>query len=257
MQNDGKYLIPNLQNAIRLVEELTAHPKGLTLAELIQTLNLPKTTIFRITQTLQFHNYVYKDEETNCFFLTRKFMRIGLAAMGEESLIENSLIHMRRLRDDIHETILLGALLENQVVLLEQVMGTHPFTFYLKPGKHFNLHASAPGKVLMAFSAEAEKKRLVQSLDMIRFNERTITSVERMEKELATIKQTGYGLDRAEELEGVHCISAPIFNQNGSVLAAIWTTGPSRRLPESDFEMVAKKVKDCALRISATFGYNI
>lgn len=257
MTADEKYLIPNLQNAIQLIEMLALHPEGLTLAELVQRLNLAKTTIFRITQTLQHHNYVFKDEESNCFFLTRKFMRVGLSALGEQSLVENSLVHMRTLRDSIKESILLGALLDTEVVLLEQVMGTHPFTFYLQPGKHFNLHASAPGKVLLAFSEEQDREQTIKKLNLTKYNERTITSPNRLREELEIVKERGYGIDCAEEMEGVHCISAPILNQNGSVLAAIWTTGPSSRLPISEFENIANKVKDCALNISAKFGYNI
>ena len=257
MEDNGKYLIPNLQNAIQLIELLAMKPEGLTLAELVQELHLAKTTIFRITQTLQYHNYLYKDEESSCFFLTRKFMRVGLSAMGEQSLVENALVHMRNLRDEIKESVLLGAMLETEVVLLEQVMGTHPFTFYLQPGKHFNLHASAPGKVLLAYSEEKACEQTLKKLELERFNERTITTVPRLKKELKSVREKGYGTDHAEELEGVHCISAPIFNQNGSVLAAIWTTAPSSRLPHSEFEEMAAKVKDCALNISASFGYNL
>lgn len=257
MNDNTKYLIPNLQNAIQLIELLAMHPKGLTMPEIITELQLAKTTVFRITQTLQHHNYVFKDEENNCFFLTRKFMRIGLTALGEQSLVENSLIHMRKLRDEIKESVLLGAMLETEVVLLEQVMGTHPFTFYLQPGKHFNLHASAPGKVLLAYMDEKERQQTIKKLKLERYNKRTITTVKGLNKELETVLETGYGVDYAEELEGVHCISAPIFNQNGQVLAAIWTTGPSSRLPKQEFEAMAVKVKDCALKISATFGYNI
>lgn len=257
MDNNGKYLIPNLQNAIQLIEMLANHPDGLILAELVQELSLAKTTVFRITQTLQHHNYIYKDEETSCFFLSRKFMRIGLSALGEQSLVENSVIHMRTLRDDIQETVLLGALLETEVVLLEQVMGNHPFTFYLQPGRHFNIHASAPGKVLLAYLEEKERDRTINKLKFEKYNNNTITSAQELKKELCKVKELGYGIDCAEELEGVHCISAPIFNQNGSVLAAIWTTGPSGRIPISNFETIGQKVKDCALRISATFGYNL
>lgn len=257
MESKEKYLIPNLQNAIQLIELLAVRPRGLTLAELVKELLLAKTTIFRITQTLQFHNYVYKDEKSSCFFLTRKFMRVGLSALGEQSLVENSLEHMRNLRDDTKESVLLGAMLETEVVLLEQVMGTHPFIFYLQPGKHFNLHASAPGKVLLAYAEEKERIETIKKLKLEYYNERTICTAKDLHKELEMVLGKGYGVDHAEELEGVHCISAPIFNQNGSVLAAIWITAPSSRLPLSEFDKMAEKVKACALKISTTFGYKI
>ena len=50
----------------------------------------------------------------------------------------------------------------------------------------------------------------------------------------------GYAFDRAEALEGVHCIAAPILDGNGIPIAAITTTGPAYRLQAEDFEAIGK-----------------
>ena len=109
----------------------------------------------------------------------------------------------------------------------------------------------------MAYSEEKACEQTIRKLQLEKYNDRTITTIPGLKKELKSVREKGYGIDYAEELEGVHCISAPIFNQNGSVLAAIWTTAPSSRLPLSGFEDMAKQVKDCAHSISASFGYNL
>ncbi len=257
MKTTEKYITPNLEKALQMIEVLSNYPEGLTLAELVNELSIAKTTLFRLTQTLLLHNYLYKDKETSRFYLSRKFLRIGLSALGEESLVENAIVHMRLLRDEIKESVLLGALLETEVALLEQVMGTHPFTFYLQPGRHFNLNASAPGKVLLAFSEEKDRDRIIKKMDFPKFNQNTITTPEGLYSELEGVRHRGFAVDCAEELEGVHCLSAPVFNQNGVVIAAIWTTAPSSRLPIENFESMSIKIKDCALKISRTFGYDL
>jgi DNA-binding IclR family transcriptional regulator len=65
----------------------------------------------------------------------------------------------------------------------------------------------------------------------------------------------GYSTDSGEELEGMHCIAAPIFDRNNYPVAAIWITGPMERLPVSVFEDMGKVVKEFALRISFRLGY--
>jgi len=257
VKSSSKYTTPNLQNALSLVDLISKQKNGLSLPEMIQQTGVPKSTLFRICSTLMESGYLMKDDDTGHFILTRKFLRIGLAALGEESLIEKALAPMRELRDAVNETVLLGTLMEKDVALLEQVIGNHPFTFFIKPGKHFVMHASAPGKALLAFLKEEDRETIFSKIEMIPYNERTITSREAMMKEIEDIRQKGYAVDRAEEMDGIHCVAAPVFDQHRHPLAVIWTTGPSARLTEAQFEMVGREVMECAHRISVRFGYNV
>lgn len=257
VKSSSKYIIPNLQNALSLVDLISKHKNGMSLAEMIQQTGVPKSTLFRICTTLMESGYLMKDEETGNFVLTRKFLRIGLAALGEESLIEKALAPMRELRDAVNETVLLGTLMENDVALLEQVIGNHPFTFFIKPGKHFVMHASAPGKALLAFLKDEDRETIFSKIEMVPYNERTIITREAMMKEIDDIRQMGYAVDRAEEMDGIHCVAAPVFDQHRHPLAVIWTTGPSARLTEAQFEAVGQAVMECAHKISVRFGYNV
>ncbi len=81
---------------------------------------------------------------------------------------------MRQLRDMTRETVLLGTLLNDAMIVLEQIPGSHPFKFILA-----------------------------------RFNARTITRKSEFKKALKSIQKKGYAVDCAEQLEGVHCIGAP------------------------------------------------
>ena len=256
-ENGSKYTIPNLHNALVLVELISHQSKGMNLSEMIQQTNIPKTTLFRMCSTLMDAGYMMKDEESGNFILSRKFLRIGLAALGEESLIEKALAPMRNLRDKVNETVLLGTLMDNDVALLEQVIGNHPFTFFIKPGNHFVMHASAPGKALLAFLKDEDREAVFSKIEMTAYNERTITDRAAMMEEIKDIRQKGYAVDRAEEMDGVHCVAAPIFDQYRHPLAVIWTTGPSARIKEEFFERVGQEVMACAHKISFSYGYNI
>ncbi|MCG8308721.1 MAG: IclR family transcriptional regulator [Cytophagales bacterium] len=255
--SDSKYIIPNLQNALELIELISEYPEGLNLPKLVQMTKVPKSTIFRICSTLIANGYLEKDPESGHFILTRKILRIGLSALGEESLIEKALPPMRKLRDQVSETVLLGTLMDNDIALLEQVTGNHPFTFILKPGSHFVLHASAPGKAMLAFVQDEEREALLNSIEFTKFNERTIVTKEGMMREISIIREQGYAVDRAEELEGVHCVASPIFDQHNHPIAVVWTTGPSVRLKANEIEKTGNLVIECAEKISANFGYKV
>lgn len=253
----NNYSVPNLDRALSIIELLMQHPQGLTLAELQDKLGFPKSSLFRITQTLVERDYLIKSEQPAKLILSKKFLHIGLSTLSESSLIESSLPYMRELRDNLKETILIGSIVEGEGVMLEQVLGLHPFTFMLKTGKRFMLHVSAPGKSILAFVPEPERNLIIDKMDFHKFNEKTITNKDDFKAELIKVQELGYSVDYAEELEGVHCIGAPIFNQYGYPIAALWTTGPSARLPHEKFESIGNTLKESGLKISRQFGYKL
>ena len=125
---ESRYKVPNLERALVIMEHLIAHPQGLSITEITEHLGLSKNSVFRITMTLLGHGYVTRDEQKR-FCLSKKLLLMGCQSMGENSFIENSLDIMRLCRDEVKESIFIGTLIENEGVVVEQVLGTHPFKF--------------------------------------------------------------------------------------------------------------------------------
>lgn len=253
----NKYTIPMLGKGFEVIEMLASFPKGVTMQDIILRLNQPKTSVYRLLNSLLQMGYICKNEESSTYYLSKKLLRLGLAALGESNIVELSLPRMQQLRDSIRESVMLGIFMNNRVVLLEQVLGSHHFTFLLRPGTSFNLHASAPGKLFVAFAPDNEREELIESIDYEVFNKKTISSPERMRKEIRQVQKQGYAVDLEEEMDGVHCVAAPIFNQFGNVVATLWTSGPSGRLPQRMFPSVAEELKQATADISVSLGYDL
>ncbi|MGL5618270.1 MAG: IclR family transcriptional regulator [Tannerellaceae bacterium] len=252
---ESKYTVPMLTKGMEILEFVSEFPGGVTIQEMHEKTKLSKTTVFRIANSFLEMGYLYKDEETKRFALTQRIFKLGLSSLGGSNLVERSLRPMQKLRDRIKEAVMLGALVNDKVVLLEQVLGSHNFTFILKPGAAFCLHASAPGKVLLAFCDETQREEILNGMTFEVFNKRTIASADAMRKELEKVRKLGYGVDLEEELAGVNCVAAPVFNQFGQVIASIWTSGPSGRLTKQEFPQIAQAIMDTAKDISASLGY--
>lgn len=253
----NSYIVPMLAKSMELLELLSKHHNGLTLQELVDKLHYSKTTVFRIVATLLDLDYIGKEEERNSYFISRKLFKLGISALGEKNIVERAIEPMTRLRDEVKESVMLGAMVENKVVLLEQVMGSHAFTFCLKSGTAICLHASAPGKVLVAAMSDEKRDKVIKSIDFIKFNEHTILTEESFVRELELTKERGYGMDVGEEIVGVHCVGAPIYNQYGDAIASVWISAPKGRLPLDSFDSVGSKVKVCADRISEKLGFKL
>lgn len=252
----SKYGIPILGKAMEVLELIADVPYGLTLQELVNVMNHSKTSIYRIVCSLEEMGYLYKNEDSGRFTMTRKFFKLGLSTLGTTTVMEHAYEPMRHLRDGLKETVVLGVIMGGNVVILEQITGVHHFSFILKPGMEVCLHASAPGKAILAHFGKEEREKIVGEMDFVRFNGNTITSAGEFMKELGRVSEKGYAVDWGEELSGVRCIGAPVFNQDGKVAAAVWITGPAERITLERKEELGGEVIACANEISYKIGYN-
>lgn len=251
----SKYMVPNLERALIIIEYLLDYPDGLGLTELTSGLGYPKNSIFRITMTLMDKGYLVRDEQTKRFRVSRKFLVIGHRVLSERPIIPLALDIMRECRDVVKESVLIGTIVENEGVVMEQVLGSHPFKFSIDPGMRFKLHVAAPGKAMLAYMPEHESDALISRLNLIRYNERTITSKKALKEELKRVRESGFALDRCEQLHGIVCVGAPVFNQHGYPIAGLWTTGPEDRIDEGSYARIGNIVRSYADKISLRLGY--
>lgn len=219
-------------------------------------LDISQTTAYRILNTLVRLGYLNYDDDTKRYKISRKLLTLGFRSLNEHNLLETVLPHLRDLRDRVKETACFGVLGDQKGIFIEQAQGHHTFRFILSPGKSFELHCSAPGKAIMAYLPNTVRERYLSYMEFTRYNVRTITSREVYLKELEKVRQQGYAMDNEEELNGVICIGAPIFNYTGYPCGAIWISGPRDRLSNGVVVSFAECIKQVAQDISLELGYS-
>lgn len=251
----SRYSVPNLERALRILELLPDYPAGLSQSELAARLRCAKTSIFRITSTLLEWGYLERKEDQRSLLLSRKLLALGTRALHERDLIGTAIGVMRELRDRLKETVLIGTLAGGEFIVLEQVLGSHPFKFSVDAGARLPLHTAAPAKALIAYLPEREREALIARIGFVRFNSATITNAPRYRRELAGVRRLGYAVDRGEQLSGIHCVAAPVLGRHGYPIASIWTTGPSDRMRGEDLAAVGERVAAEVATVSARLGY--
>lgn len=249
------YKVPNLEKGLAVLDYLSYSNKGKTLQEIKDDLEISQTTAYRILNAMTRLEYLIYDEDTRRFKLSRKLLTLGFRALNEHQLIETVFPHLKDLRDKTKETACFGVLGEEKGIFIDQAQGTYAFSFKLSPGKPFELHCSAPGKAIMAYLPATVRNRYLSYMEFKKYNERTIVSREAYLKELEKVFEQGYAMDNEEELSGVICIGAPVFNYRGYPCGAIWISGPKDRLSEEVIEEDAALIMETASRISAEQGY--
>jgi len=256
-RTDAGPIVPNLERGLLILEHLAHHPDGQGISDIASALGYPLNSVFRVTNTLLKHNYVERNLKNKKFTLSRKLFSLAYGSESERNLMENSLDLMRELRDRVRETVVVSIVDRGEGLILEQVPGLHLFRFVVEPGARQVLHTSASCKAILAYMPESDRNEILDEAKFTKHTSRTICTREAFEEELNRVLECGYAVDRGEALDGVHCVAAPVRDQQGSAIAAITVTGPATRMTEEDFDRIGPMVRDCATRISARFGFGL
>jgi len=252
---EARSTVPALDRGLAVLELLSARRVGLRAIDIAQALRVPKNSLSRVLQTLVDRGYLDRDDTKKTFMLTRKLLAMGSTTVCESNLIEESLPIMRRLRDETGELIMLHAPLSSREgVVLNTMPSRHQIRLMVDPGTHFDYHNTAPGKAALAFLPESERERILADSSLQRLTERTIVDLDVLREEIREVQRRGYALDRGECVEGIHCVSAPIFERHAGFVAALTLTGPSTRLSITKLRELAAKVVAHADAVSQRLG---
>ncbi|MFG0334061.1 MAG: IclR family transcriptional regulator, partial [Maioricimonas sp. JB049] len=167
--------VPNLQRGMAILEYLATHQRSATIAELSERLGYPSASVFRITQAFAELGYLSRDPVTKQFRLTNKLLLLGQPHGRDRGLVEASLPAMRQLNRATSETTQLCCLVDTGIVVLEQLLATHPFKYSAELGARCPAYSCAPGKAILAGLPADERDELLRRIRFKRFTPSTIT----------------------------------------------------------------------------------
>lgn len=254
--NGEKPLVPTVDNAFRILETLAASEDGYGISALSRKLGLAKSTTYNILMTLAQLGYIYRTEDDSCFHLSLKLFSLGSSVVERMDLRKIASSILQKLVEDTGETANLGTIQGNEAVYIDCVPGTHLVRVATWPGKRLPLHSTALGKSLLAWLPEEEaKERMSQSLSMASSD--SAISIDQLLSEVGEIRERQYAIDDEEDVSGMRCVGAPIFDHTGRVVAAISLTAPIQRLPLEAIPKVALLVVESAKEVSQRLGFLI
>jgi len=226
----ARYTVDAAAKALELLSVFSFREPRLSLADLATRTGIPRATAFRLLSTLEQSGFL--DKVHGAYQLGIKCFVLGNIVAGGLDLRETARPHLAALREATRETTQIAILDHWQVVYLERMLSSMSVGYMRsRAGAILPAYCTGLGKTLLAYRPEAEVQAWAATQKFAALTPRTITSAKRLLKELAVIRERGYGLDEEEREKGVSCVAAPISNHTGDVVAAISVAGPTERMP--------------------------
>ena len=209
--------VPALQRGLAILERIANSRRGLTFAQLARFFDFPKSSVHTLVLTLEREGYLQRDDATGRYMTGRKLVHIAGMTLDGLVVRERAAPVLRTLVADTGMTAHLAVLDRHEVTVVAKVdrPGVHRIATWV--GKRMDVHCTSLGKCLVAYLPDEQVDRLINDRGLLRHNEHTIVSPERLKQELARTRALGYAVDDEEEELGGRCVGAPVWDRDGRV----------------------------------------
>lgn len=254
-EKQDRYAIQSVEKTLDVIEALSEHD-SLSLIELAELVNQPKSSLYRIMLTLEKRGFISRSDGDGKYCLGFKQLVITRNLLERSSLRNCALAEMNKLVEKYGDTVNLCVLSEDEVLYVAIIEGTYALRMTDKVGSKQPFHTTATGKAIAAYLTEDELKRMIRCKGLASFTPHTNTRESALLDELLLIKNQGYAVDNEEITQGARCIAAPIFNMFGQVEGAISLSGAVHRFPDAGIPVMASDIISASRRISGKLGYS-
>lgn len=230
-----------VSRAMAILNYLSEKEKPVGISEIAKDMGLPKATVFRILNSLEEWDAVECKEgagyHLGCFLI-----KLGRSAGQNASLIDVCAPHMERIAKEIGENLNLSIEYENAML---SIYSTNITSHVLSPKSIpiSPLYCSSMGKAALAYLSKERFRAYFKRQDLRKRTPYTLTTQEELEKECEKIRREGVAFDNQEYEEGLYCISVPILNGEGGLVACLGTSGAYVRMTNKQ-EKIIKLLKD-------------
>lgn len=249
--------IQSIERAAAILRLMAGGARGLSLAEISGSVDLPKGTVLGILRTLQHVGFVEQDEASGRYRLGGGVLRLGSRYLDGNELRTRALNWADSLAARSGESVRIGTPHDEQVLVVHHVFRPDDSRQTLEVGTLLPLHASALGKSLLAFDPFTFPETPEDPPPgLTGYTERTITSFDALMAELDRVRSQGWAAELEELVEGEVAIAAPIRDRRGTTVGAIGLSGAVERLcGDQGLRMdQVSYVRDAARSISRELG---
>lgn len=237
-----------VQRVCDILDLLQDAPEGLSLTDIADRTNLPKSTAYRYLVALEHRRYIDRDDN---------IVRLGhvfrpTASRQFEQFLEVAEPTLVRLRDAVDETVNLGVRNGDHYSHALVVESQQMMRLAARVGEEGNFYSTAIGKVIAARMDPDEVREVLQAKGMPALTERTITDVDTYMAELKRVRRAGYGVDDCENQDQGRCVAVPV--EGIPVLAGLSISAPTVRFPKRRVPEFAERLRETAAELASEYA---
>ncbi|ACN98579.1 IclR family transcriptional regulator [Sulfurihydrogenibium azorense] len=250
------YIVHNVDLAFDILFYI-ARKQSVKTKDLEEKFNVSPTTLEKILETLVIRGYLDFNKRKKLYTLGIKNFELGHSYLSHSEIRRQARPFLQKLSEEFQENVYLATRSGFEIVYIDVYEVERNVVVKSRVGRLLPMYASASGKVHLAFMEKEEIEEFFREVKLERFTENTITDKNLLLKELEEVRKKGYAIDNEEWEKEVRCLSVPVRDYTGDVVAALTLSAPAFRL---SFNLLHGKMKDSFLKaseeLSEKLGYS-
>jgi DNA-binding IclR family transcriptional regulator len=240
-----------VERATAILDALGAAPGPVGTNELARTTAINPSTVSRLLSTLVSAGYVEHDPISGRYQLGTRIVQLAQTLLARMDIRVITRPLLERLVDETGETATLSLPTDTDPITADFVPGRGSVISVARIGRPSLLHATAVGKVMLAFAPHAAAA-LPTPLEAL--TGQTIVKLAALAAEVATVRRRGYATAIGEREPDLSAVAAPVFDRTGTLAAILGLQGPTSRLSRERLALDAAAVVRAAADASRALG---
>lgn len=223
--------VKSAYRTMQILELLASRPNRLSLTELQRELEIPKSSLHNLLQTMVERGWLETDARGTVYGIGIRALRVGVIYLERDPVVQAAgplLAELRRLLD---ETMHLARLDGSDVVYLASRESAHHLRSSSRIGRRLPAHTTALGKALLAARPPAEVDHLLPET-LVALTPDTVTDRAVLRAELAETRQHGWSFEQGQNTSGLACIAVAVPGQHPAIDAISCSVPLVRLTPE-------------------------
>jgi len=253
----AEYLAPRYRKKIkwgmagRDLEKLATVRAEIGAPEIARELELPRSTAFRLLQTLEALEFVERSAN-GAWRLGPAVLRLGFEFVASQDVGEYGREVLEKLCDDAGASSQLAIRDGREIVVVLKKNPPTTFASNVQVGTRMPAHGTVLGRVLLQ---DVALKKLYPDGKLKQYTPQTPRSVAELEKRIAQDRARGYALSESAYENGISAIAAPVRNHEQRVVAALSVIVPQPRLEPKRRDELIQKAVAAAAELSRRMSY--
>jgi DNA-binding IclR family transcriptional regulator len=218
--------IPVIDRMMDVLELLARSPGRPTVRDLAISSSVPRTTIYRILNTLEAHGMVVRSAGEGGYQLGSRLLALSARVPNGgdwQRLVEIAQPWLQRVAAETGETTKLSVLDGDAALCVGVAQGHCHDALAALLGARYPLHAGAASKVLLAAVEKSAREGHLAG-NMASFTPRTVTDPRILRSQLSRILRQGWAEDTGEHSPHIRAVAAPVRRASGALSIAYLTT---------------------------------
>ncbi|NBJ00143.1 IclR family transcriptional regulator [Lachnospiraceae bacterium] len=246
-------IIQSVQRAIDIINCVGDAEKRISLREISSKLDLNINTTRGLVQTLLVNGFLSKNIEQGTYSLGYEFLTKSklVYQLQIQRLRDSAYPHMERISEKYGVSSWLQISFYREIYTVEIVEPSNShYSYAPKFGSNLPLHASASGKLRIAYMSDNERSKVLKGIRLEKLTPNTVTDPDEFERMIKQVYTQEYATELEEIDMGISCIAVPIFNAYGelkgtlSIAASAATVKYNFRSILADLKRVRNSIED-------------